>query len=170
MPHLTHWLHSLNWGDVPAWVAAVVAVIFGVLSWRSARKSKAERKQAERATKAAERYAAAAERSAAVEEKQLELAQKDADAAERYPWYIERRSDGDFLLHTRTDTPKYNVDVTGDPANAAEDGSNHFEIVHGRSPVALDLYITAQSDDTVVVSWHPTPDHTGEAWTQPIDL
>jgi hypothetical protein len=73
------------------------------------------------------------------------------------------------LLHSRTDTLKYNVEVSGDPADAGG-GGNHFEVVHGRGPVALDLYITSQSDDTVVVRWHPTPDHTAEAWTQPIDL
>jgi len=171
----------LDCGDVPAWLAAVISVIFGVLSWRSSRKSKAEREQAERATlaaeqhaaaaeratQAAERHASAAERSAAADEKQLELAQKDADAAERYPWYVERRGSGDFLLHSRTDTPKYSVDVTGDPADAEE---NHFDVVHGRGPVAVDMFITAQSEDTIVVSWHPTPDHAGEAWTQPIDL
>lgn len=77
---------------------------------------------------------------------------------------------GDFLLHGRTDTLKYNVEVSGDPADAADDGSNHFDVVHGRGPVALDLYTTSHSDDTVLVSWHPTPDHSGEAWTQPIDL
>lgn len=93
--------------------------------------------------------------------KRLELGQKDADAAERYPWYVERRGSADFLLHSRTDTPKYNVDVSGDPADAAEDGSNHFDVVHGRGPVALDLFITSHSEDTVVVNWHPTPDHTG---------
>jgi hypothetical protein len=143
---------------------------FGVLSWRSSRRSKAEREQAERATEAAERFASAAERSAAVGEKQLELAQQDADAAERYPWYIERRGSGDFLLHSRTDTVKYNVEVSGDPADAAEDGRNHFDVVHGRGPVALDLFITSHTEDTVVVSWRPTPNHSGERWTQPIDL
>ncbi|MDQ1493624.1 MAG: hypothetical protein QOG69_107, partial [Actinomycetota bacterium] len=172
---------SLDWGDVPAWTAAVISVIFGVVSWRSSRKSKAEREQAERATAAAEQHAAtaeratqaaerhanAAERSAAVDEKRLGLVQKDADSAERYPWSVQRRGSGDFMLHSRTDTSKYNVDISGDPAAG---GENHFDELHGRGPFALDLFITAQSDDTIVVTWHPTPDHTGEAWTQRIDL
>lgn len=84
-------MHSVHMGDLPAWLAALISVVFGVLSWRSSRRSKTERESAERATAAAERYAVAAERSAAVGENQLELAQKNADAADRYPWHIERR-------------------------------------------------------------------------------
>ena len=170
-----HWLH---WGDVPAYLGIVVTAAFGFLSWRSSRRSKAAegtaREQANRATKAAEdavaaanRSAAAAERSATADETQARLAQDQADAAQQYPWFIEKGGSTGFLLHSRTDTPKYNVTLSGDPADGCD---NHFDVVHGRGPVALDLFITLNTEDKVVVSWHPTPDYTGEAWTQPIDL
>lgn len=82
MPHwvhsLLHWL-SLRWGDVvPAWLAVIVAAVFGVQAWRSSRQSKTARdaartaeaeaktqaERAERATKAAEDAAAAAKETA----------------------------------------------------------------------------------------------------------
>jgi hypothetical protein len=47
------------------------------------------------------------------------------------------------------------------PATGAALGTNRAE----RDRVAVNL-----AQHTIVVRWHPTPDHTGEAWTQPIDL
>lgn len=185
-----HWL-SLHWGDVvPAWVAVIVAAVFGWLSWRSSRRSKASereaRQQADRAATAAEnaaaaadRSATAAERSAAAHETQTALLQDAADAAERAPWRIERLGDSmDFRLVNLTKTRKYEVGVTGEPAGrppgvfrAGGGGGNRFDFVDGRETVELDLFVAMQTlDRRVTVSWRPTPDHTGEAWTQRIGL
>lgn len=67
------------------------------------------------------------------------------------------------------------------PATGAALGTNRAErdriavnLALARSSLSRDasrdLGSTAQSEDTIVVSWHPTPDHTGEAWMQRIDL
>jgi hypothetical protein len=113
VPHwvhsLLHWL-SVHWGDVvPAWLAVIVAGVFGWLSWRSSRRSSASeresraaedeaRQQADRADRAtaaaeiaataADRSAAAAERWASAHEAQTALLQAAADAAEQAPWRL----------------------------------------------------------------------------------
>lgn len=127
---LFHWL-SVHWGDVvPAWLAVVVAAVFGIQSWCSARRSKAAEReatqQADRATTAAENAAAAAARSAAAEERsataqetQAQLAQDHADEAQRFPWDIERPGKQDFRLVNRTKTRKYNLAVTGEPVRGS---------------------------------------------------
>lgn len=180
-----HWLHSLfhwltlHWGDaVPAWLAVIVAAAFGYLSWRSSRRSKdAERtatEQAKLAIKAAEEATAAQKqiaedttRFADATVRHTELVQEAATAAERYPWQIQRRDSADWLLHCRTDTTKYDVTLSGGPTMGHD---NHFDVFYGRGLKAVDLFVTSDPDRTVVVSWRPTPDYTGEAWTQPIDL
>ncbi len=177
---LSHWL-SLHWGDVvPAWLAVIVAAVFGWLSWCSSRRSAAAeresraaereaRQQADRATTAAENAAAAAERLASAHEAQTALLQDAADAAERAPWRIERRGGQDFRLANLTKTRKYDVGVTGEPARTG--GNNHFHVVDGRETVELDLFLAMQTiDRRVTVSWRPTPDHTGNAWTQRVGL
>lgn len=194
MPHwvhsLLHWL-SLHWGDVvPAWVGVIVAAVFGWLSWRSSRRSKAAEREsraakdearqqadrADRATAAAENAAAAADRSAAAAERwasahevQTALLQAAADAAERAPWRLVRPGDQDFRLVNLTNNPKYEVGVTGEPARGM--GTNGFDVVDGRETVELDLFVALQTQDRrVTVSWRPTPDHTGDPWTQRVGL
>jgi hypothetical protein len=180
----SHW-HLIHWGDASAYLGMVITAVFGVLAVRSSRRSKAAEReaktaeteakaQAERATKAAtdaiaaaHRAATALERSAMADETQAKLAQNQADLAEQRPWWIDQGGSTGFRLHSRTDTLKYNVSLSGDPADARD---NHFDVVHGRGPVALDLITGLPSEDRVVISWHPAPDHTGPAWTQPIDL
>lgn len=173
-----------------------MAAVFGWLSWRSSKASKAAKgesetardeakNQAERATKAAEdaataagRFADAAERSATANEKQAQLLQDQADAAERSPWNVQRASGQDFRLVNLTNTRKYNVAVTGEPARRPAGvfrpgggGSNRFDVVDARQTVKLDLFIAMQTLDlSVTVSWHPTPDFTGDPWTQRIGL
>ena len=90
-----HW-HSLQWGDVAAWSAVIVSVVFGVLSYLSSRKSKAERIQAkaeadraERAVKAAEEASTSAKRTAEALEAQVALATGQVEAEELKPWGLE---------------------------------------------------------------------------------
>jgi hypothetical protein len=187
---------------VPAWLAVLVAAIFGVQAWRSSRQSKTARdaaqtaeaeaktqaERAERATKAAEdaaaaadRFAGAAERSATAHETQTALLQDVADQAERFPWRITQPLDGnqDFRLVNLTNTRKQDVGVTGEPVRRGRSqtfrlgggGTNHFDVVDGRETVELDLFVAMQTvDRRVTVSWRPTPDHTGDPWTQRLGL
>ena len=186
---MSHWL-SLHWGDVPAWLAVIVAAVFGWQSWRSSRRSAAAereaRQQADRATKAAEDAAAAADRSAAAEERsatahetQAQLAQDQADAAERFPWNVTRPGGQDFRLVNLTNTRKYDVDVTGEPVRGKHagvfrpgaGGGNYFDVVDGRETKELDLFVALQTvDRSVTVSWRPIADYTGDPWTQRIGL
>jgi hypothetical protein len=184
-----HWVHpllrwlSLHWGDVvPAWLAVIVAAVFGWLSWRSSRQARTARDearaQADRSTTAAVDAAAAAKRSAAAEERsaiaqetQAQLAQVHADAAERFPWHIVRPEHSDFRLVNTTSTHKYDVDVRGQPVRRRPGEALHFDVVDGRETVELDLFVAAQTTDrSVTVSWRPSPDHTGDPWTQRIGL
>jgi hypothetical protein len=179
---LLHWL-SLHWGDVvPAWLAVIVAGVFGWLSWRSSRRSataeRGAKQQADRATTAAENAAAAAdrsaqaaERSATAHETHTALLQEAADAAERAPWEIERRDSADWRLINLTNTRKYDVDVTGEPVRRPKGTAIHFDYVDPRETVELDLFVALQTRDRrVTVSWRPTPDHTGDPWTQRVGL
>lgn len=195
-----HWLSQHWGDVVPTWLGVIVAAIFGIQSWRASQQSKAARdaaqaaesraeaeaERAERATKAAEnaaaaadRSAGAAERSAAAQEKQTALLQDAADAEEQFPWQLDRMgSSMDFRLTNRTNARKYQVVVTGKPARPIPGTfrpgggrSNSYATVDGRERVALDLIVTAQTvDRSVTVSWHPTSDHTGDAWTQRLGL
>jgi hypothetical protein len=162
----------------------------GWLSWRSSRQSKTARDaartaeaaattQAERAIGAAEdaaaaadRSARAAERSAAAHETHTALLQDAAEAAERFPWRIDRLGDAmDFRLVNLTNTRKYEVGVTGEPVRRPKGTGLHFDVVDGRERVELDLFVAMQTRGRrVTVSWRPTPDHTGDPWTQRLGL
>jgi hypothetical protein len=117
-------------------------------------------------------------RFAAAHETQTALLQGAADAAERFPWVIEHHGGMDYRLRNRTNTPKYDVAATGEPAGrppgAFRPGGgrgNHLNVVDGRETVELDLFIAAQTEDRrVTVSWRPTSDHTGDPWTQRVGL
>lgn len=105
----------------------MVAAWSAYKSRRSRRKSEAAevaaKEQADIATKAAQdaaaaatRSADAAERSATAHETQAQLMQDEADAAERSPWRTEHHGGMDYRLRNRTNTPKYDVAVTGQSA------------------------------------------------------
>lgn len=190
MSHLMHWLRSLHYGDVPAYLSTAVAIVFGTLGWWSSRRSKKAEKaatnQAVKATEAAQDAAAAqrqiaedTRRFATAQETHTALLQDAAEQAERFPWVIHRQGDSmDFRLLNLTNTRKYQVVVTGEPAGRPAGvfrmgggGDNQFDFVDGRETVELDLFVAAQTiDRSVTVSWHPTQDHTGEPWTQRIGL
>ena len=85
----------------------------------------------------------------------------------------------DFRLVNQTNTRKYDVAVTGEPVRGSargvfrpgRGGGNHFDVVDGRETKELDLFVALQTQDrSVTVSWRPTPDHTGDPWTQRIGL
>ena len=195
----SHW-HLVHWGDVSAYLGVIVTAVFGFLAYRSKQgaqtakgeaetakgEAKAQAERAERATKAAQdaaaaadRAAEAAERSAKAHETQTQLMQDQADAAQQKPWDIERHGGMDFRLRNRTRTPKYDVEVTGEPTgrnpNVFRPGGgrheNSLEMVDGAETVELDLFVAAQTQERwVMVSWRPTRDHTGDPWTQRIGL
>ncbi|KLO32019.1 hypothetical protein ABH37_11090 [Mycobacterium haemophilum] len=57
--------------------------------------------------------------------------------------------------------------VTGEPVRAAL----YFDVVDGCETVELDLFVAMQTQDRrVAVSWRPTPDRTGDPWTQRLGL
>jgi hypothetical protein len=58
-----HWRRYSVDRAVPAWVAAATSVTFGIQSWRSSQKSKAEREEATRQAERAERAVSAAART-----------------------------------------------------------------------------------------------------------
>jgi hypothetical protein len=128
MSHVMHWLHSLHFGDVPAYLSAAIAVFFGIVSWRASRRSKqAEADAKDQATLAVEaaQDAAAAQRQiaedtrrfATAQETHTALLQDAAEQAERFRWVIHREGDSvDFRLLNLTNTRKYQVVVTGEPA------------------------------------------------------
>jgi hypothetical protein len=163
------WLHSLHFGDVPAYLSAAIAVFFGVVSLRSSRRSKKAEKaatnQAVKATEAAQDAAAAqrqiaedTRRFATAQETHTALLQDAAEQAERFPWDIHRQGDSmDFRLVNRTNTRKYQVVVTGEPAGRPAGvfrmgggGDNQFDFVDGRETVELDLFVAAQTIDRSV--------------------
>jgi hypothetical protein len=114
----------MNWGDVPTWVAAVIAAVAAYIAWDSSKKSKTaegtadvHRKDALKAAQAAAtaetNAAAAAARSAAALEEQTRLATEQADAAEAAPWGVEHSSGAKWLLVNGSNRPKYHVKLGG---------------------------------------------------------
>jgi hypothetical protein len=149
----------VQWGTVPAWFAAAIAVISAYLSWRAQRKSKAEREEAtqqaeraERAAGAAERQADAARRSAVVAEKQ-ERRQAEATAdAEADPWDLEAiiGYDNCYLINT-TETAKYDITVAGFKIH---DGPSRFDMIGPHKREELSIMRISHPDDSVEVTWH----------------
>lgn len=98
---------SIDWGDAPAWVALVVAVVAAFFAWRSVREAKrsadageASAKEAKRSADAGEVSAQAAVRSADAAEKAHQLAEKQYRDSLPPPvdWVVERTSKSKFLL------------------------------------------------------------------------
>src|ERR1700736_596690 len=113
-----------DWGSVPAWVAAGMSALFGVLLWRSSTKSKkaqAESRQAKQAVRAARdaadaesRTAAALERTADIHTAQERRAAEEFEAEKESPWDLLPISGDDYcVLVNRTGRPKYHVHIGG---------------------------------------------------------
>lgn len=134
---------GVNWGDVPTWVAAVIAAVAAWLSWRSSRRSKRAEgmadehkgdalKAAQDAVAAEGRAATAAERSAAALEEQNRLAAEQADAAEGVPWRIEHSSGAKWALWNDSDRPKFSVRIRG-PGVVAKRTPEVIDRIDGRN-------------------------------------
>jgi multidrug efflux pump subunit AcrA (membrane-fusion protein) len=185
-----HWLHSLlhwlQWGTVPAWIAAVVSVWSADKSRRSRRKSEAAeleaKEQARLAIEAAEdavaaqkqiagetkRLADVAEQRLDVAEQQLDVAEQQLDAAERYPWDIKPDGGyGCYRLINKRDTPKYDIYVSGD--RTFPNRINHFRSIDGAGTRAIYLQDSGVVNRKVRVRWRPTKDYSGELWPQDLE-
>jgi hypothetical protein len=164
-------LLTVQWGTVPAWVAAAISVIFGIQSWRSSRKSKTEREEAtrqaeraERAVSAAETAASAAERSAGALETQASIASEQVAAEELKPWVLEPVLGSDnTILRNRTATVKYGVRMEGTAVRVSDIGT-----VDGYGAVEVDtLRRIWNRDRRVTVTWYWREDKsdTPLSWT-----
>jgi hypothetical protein len=150
----------VQWGTLPAWVAAGLSLIFGILSWLSSRKSKAERDEAtaqadraERAADAAKRQADAADRSAAAVEAQE---RRDAEAtaeAEADPWDLAPiPGDPNCYLINTSKTAKYDITVNGFEIH---NGPARFDMIGPGERVELSIMRIMHPDDSVEVAWYP---------------
>jgi biopolymer transport protein ExbB/TolQ len=92
---LVHWL---QWGSVPAWVAAGISIWQARQARKASRRSKKaelEAKQhAENALAAQQQIAEETKRLAGSIERQTHLGEQEAAAAEHAPWQIEQRKRG----------------------------------------------------------------------------
>lgn len=164
-------MQVVQWGTIPAWVAAVISLIFGFVSWRSSRKSKAERDgakkqadRAERAADAAERQADAAERSAAAAEAQQRREAKAAEEAEADPWQLDPiPGDPNCYLTNMTATPKYGVTVTGLKIHNAP---ARFDVIGPGKRKELSIMRIGHPDDSVEIAWYQQQDHSDPLQTK----
>jgi hypothetical protein len=163
-----HWLdslsHSLHWGDVPAYLGAVVSALFGFLSWRSSRRSKAAEREAKQhaddALAAQKQTAEETKRLATAQERQTRLAELEAEAAERAPWRIEHRRDIPHRVN-KTFTPKYGVSVDG----AVRPGpGNSWDVIQGGGSQALDVLppLAQMTNRPIIVQWHLKEDRSDQ--------
>lgn len=156
-------MRVVQWGNIAAWVSAAISVTFGFLSWRSSRKSKADRdeattqaERAERAASAAERQATAAERAAAAAEAQQERQAEEAEAAEADPWQLAPiPGDPDCYLINTTKAAKYNVTVRGFKVH---NGPVQFPLIGPGNREEISIMRIWHPDDSVEVTWHRRQD------------
>lgn len=150
----------VEWGTLPAWVAAGLSLIFGILSWLSSRKSKAEgdeataqAERAERAADAAQRRADAAERSADTAEAQERREAEATAEAEADPWDLApiRGSPNCYLINT-TNTAKYDITVNGFKIH---NGPARFDMIGPGKRVEVSIMRIGHPDDSVEVAWYP---------------
>jgi hypothetical protein len=164
-----HWLHSLlhwlQWGTVPAWIAALVSGLSAYYSWRSQRKAG---EQANRATDAAV-DAVRAQKEIAGETKRLaDITEQRFDAAEQSPWDIQPDGgSGRYRIINKRDTPKYEVYLSGDRVIPGR--TNDFRFIDRGESKSIYLQDSGVVNRTVTVSWHPTSDHSGERLRQRLE-
>ncbi|MBO0883007.1 MAG: hypothetical protein J2P17_22265 [Mycobacterium sp.] len=153
----------MQWGTVPAWVAAGLSLVFGILSWRSSRKSRAERddatRQAERAERfanSAERQAAAVERFAAAAEAQQRREIEEAEEAEADPWQLEPipGASGCYLINMAK-TTMYDITVSG---LKIHDSPARFDRIGPGQREELSIMRFGHPDDSVEVTWRRRQD------------
>jgi hypothetical protein len=173
---VSHWLHSLlhwlQWGTVPAWIAAVVSIWSAHKSRRSRRKSEAAeleaREQAKLATEAAQNAVAAQKQIAGETKRLADVAQQRFEDAERRPWDIKRDEGyGIYRLINKRDTPKYDVRLSGD--RIYPNRPNRFRSIDGGGSVSIYLQDSGVVNRKVRVTWLPEEDYTGERWPQELE-
>jgi hypothetical protein len=166
---VSHWL---QWGTVPAWIAAVVSIWSAHKSRRSRRKSEAAeleaREQARLATEAAQNAVAAQKQIAGETKRLADVAQQRFEDAERRPWDIKRDEGyGIYRLVNKRDTPKYDVRLSGD--RIYPNRPNHFRSIDGGGSVSIYLRDSGVVNRKVRVTWLPEQDYTGERWPQELE-
>jgi hypothetical protein len=162
----------VQWGNVPAWVAAGISAISAYLSWRSQRKSKAERDeakeqadQAKRSADAAQRQADAAERFAAIGEAQQRREAEAIEAAEADPWQLAPiPGDPDCYLINTSKTEKYDITVRGFKIH---DGLARFDMIGPGKREELRIMRVHHPDDSVEVTWRRRQDLSDPPQTRP---
>lgn len=162
-PRRARSLRVVQWGNVPAWFAAIISTISAYLSWRSQRKSKAERdeatqqaEQAKLSADAAQRQADAAQRSAAIAEAQQQRKAEEAEAAETDPWQLAPiPGDDDCYLINTTRTAKYDVTVSGFKIH---NSPTRFDVIGPGQREELSIMRIYHPDDSIEVTWRRRPD------------
>lgn len=153
---------------------SVFSAGWAVLSARRARdaqekadhyRARAEQ-QAERATRAAEDAAAAetqsaasAKRAADALEKQNQMAEERADLAEGVPWRIEYEVGSTYALWNDTDTPKFQVHISGEGVLREKT----VDRIDGRSSVDFRGLDASGVGSRVDVTWHRREDRSDAA-------
>jgi hypothetical protein len=165
-----HWLHDhLQLGNVPMWVSGLAAAFSALFGYKSYRASKRAKGAQDEAAKQAN-LAVEAQNNIAEEIKRLgdDRARRREDE-ERAPWRIKKLARDDYLLGNLTPTSKYEVRLHGSAVRP--NSRNYFREIGGNGSVEIDFYIRPeQHPDDLKVTWHPTRDHSGPAWEQPIQL
>lgn len=154
----------VQWGNVPSWVAAVIAAISAYLSYRSQRKSKAERDEARAQADRAERAAAAAERQADAADAQQRRDTEVAEDAEIDPWELDPivGRDDVYLINT-SETAKYDVTVSGIKIH---NGPAHFDLIGPGRREQISIMRFGHPDDFVEVTWRRRQDNSGTPQTR----
>jgi hypothetical protein len=165
-------------GTVPAWIAAALSFIFGLQSWLSSRKSKAEREEAvrqaeraERAVEAAQRQAHAAERVVALQEAHDQQQIERAEAAEERPFeLVPIPGDDNGWLHNTTEAPKYGVQVAGIHVRSAP---KRVDVIERGQKKVIDIGRFGQRpgrDHRIHITWHRKQDLSDPVLRQDDDL
>ena len=151
----------MSWGDVPGWVALVVALVAASLSWRSLRWEKQSAEAAVQSANEAARANLIAER--ALESKPTDPALAPGQpAGPRVTWSIEKISGAEYVLrNTGSEIAEH---VYADKANAPvlnrnlpqdsviRPGAGHKMLLKGswQSPVPTELHVRWSGQDAWV--------------------
>jgi hypothetical protein len=142
------WLHTvahwLQWGTVPAWVAAAISI------WQANRSAKASRSS-----------------QAAEQEAKLTAQAAEDEMAWRIHWYQPMewggtKNTGRYSLVNKSKTPKYDVSVTG------ATGTNNWAVIYEGESKELDAPCEPKTDEPFTVAWHVKPGQTDSARTSKV--
>lgn len=154
----------MHWGDVPGWLALVIALCSALLSWRVLRWEKQSAHAAVRSANEAARANQIAERALDAAAGAGRPPASDEQAAPDVAWRIEKRDGALYVLrNTGTDTaehvyvdesraPKINRRLPSD--SVVQPGAGHEMLLQGsmQSRMPTELYVRwAGHDDWVAV-------------------